>query len=154
MTQLSKLEDLIIESPIIGQISSYLTLCDMKNLIISSKNLYMSSETRIIMRKNIHNRSSYIISKLLKKYYRIIENIKRVENNNYYIPCQKYFYMSPFFYYRYYPKEFLTDYFRCAKKKLLNYSNCISDTDNNKTRSELFKFICSMSVEDILYIGW
>lgn len=158
MEQLSIFEDLLIESPLLGHVSSYLTLCDMKNLIIASKKIYMSPKTIFIMRKSAHKRSSTLISKLLKRYYRIIESIKRIEYNNFYIPCNKYFHVTPFYYYRYYPKEHVIDYFRCAKDKLLYDVEVslpsINQNDSNRTRSDLFKLICSLSIEDISYIGW
>ena len=120
----------------------------------------MSVETVFIMKKNVQNRSSSIISKLIKRYYRIIENMKRIEHNNYYIPCEKYFYMTSFYYYRYYPKEHITSYFTYAKEKLLYDSEIdiqkpdINQNNITKTRSQLFRLICRLSMEEIIYIGW
>ena len=152
MQQLSKFENLFIESPLLGHVSSYLTLCDINNLIKSSKNIYFSPETIFIIRKNVKTRSCLVISKLIKRYSKIIVNINNIIQNAHFFPSERYYYYTPFYFYRYYPRDYINAYFKCVQKKL--YKNNTYELDNDKTKSDLFNLIHQLSNEEISYIGW
>lgn len=153
MSNLSAIENLIIESPISGHICSYLDIMDIQNLCFSSKNIYISPETMFYIKRILKQRSVTLIKKIFKRYFKIIKNMNIIiGQNSEFFPSELYYYYTPFYFYRYYPKNCINAYFKCVQIKL--YKNNEYESDDNKTRVDLFNLIRQFSNEMISYIGW
>jgi len=153
MSNLSTLENLIIGSPISANVCSYLDILDIKNLCLSSKNISLSPETMFYVNIIIEQRSVIVIKKIFKRYFKIISNMNNIiGENSQFFPSERYYYYTPFYFYRYYPKECINAYFKHTQKKL--YKNDTYELDNDKTRRDLFNLIRQLSNEMISYIGW
>jgi hypothetical protein len=153
MSNLSAFEGLIIESPISATLCSYLDILDIKNLCFSSKNIYLSPETMFFIKLIIKQRSVSLIKKVFTRYCKIIGNMNNIiGENSQFFPSERYYYYTPFYFYRYYPRDCVNAYFKCTQKKL--YKNDTYEHDNDKTKSDLFNLIRHLSNEEISYIGW
>jgi hypothetical protein len=142
-------------------ITQFLSFLELKNLILSCKDIYDNK----YIRKDVKIKASNLIYNIFEKYTLIIRDIKEYNEENM-INSKR---LNAIYYYHYYEKIYIKslyninacrwkrDIINQTKKKINN--NFLLEIkqkykDKYTSRLDLFNLIRNMEVKDAMEIGW
>ena len=141
---------LIIDNDLYYEITNFLDLMSIKNLMLLNKETYFSTKNRKITRKIVNKRVYDIFYHLFKKYLVYVKIINQDNIDLSRIMAINFFKNSPK---RYINLYFTSDTYVCdIKKEIIQKYNHHMNKENY-TRLDLFYLIKSMTIEDSIYLG-